>query len=179
MKAVNGLGKRAQCNAHSAPLRKSLPCTSCLCFDCSASLEIAWLPRLLLWVLWDTTGWVRTPPAMENGHRPQTYALGLTCFAGRHPTLPAGQFFLLKPVWQQRRAGKAWQCISSKCMHQPHSLSYLWLKGECVSILGPPITHYHALWPKGPSMHFDFKCNAHTQTKAQSLSLDQGTRHAC
>ena len=64
-------------------------------------------------------------------------------------------------------------------MHQPHSLSYLWLKGGWASILGQPITHFHAWWPKRPSMHFDFKCNAHTQTKAQSLSLDQGTRHAC
>ncbi|KAF5942214.1 hypothetical protein HYC85_019856 [Camellia sinensis] len=38
------------------------------------------------------------------------YALGQTCFAGRHPKLPAGQFFLLKPAADSSRGqNKAWQ----------------------------------------------------------------------
>ena len=104
--------------------------------------------------------------------RPNIFGRSAVYMAGR-PKLPAETCLTAA----EGRQGMAMRF--KQCMHQPHSLSYLWLKGGWASILGPPITHFHAWWSKRPSMHFDFKCNAHTQTKAQSLSLDQGTRHAC
>ena len=76
------------------------------------------------------------------------YALNQTCFAGRHPTLPAGQFFLLKPVWQQQRAKHGMAMHFKQCLHQPHSLSYSWLKGAWYSALGPSVTHFNVWWPK-------------------------------
>ena len=163
MKAVNGRGKRAQCNAHSAPLGKSLPCTSlplrwlfCFSENCTtpkvASLSVVGHYRLSEII----TGHLEWPSAKH-------YALGQTCFAGRHRTLPTGQFFLLKPVWQQQRADKALQCISSKCMHQPHSLSCKGLKGSWPSTLGPSITHFKAWWPKSQVCNFDIKLNTSTK----------------
>ena len=143
----------------------------CLSIDCSTSLKIAQLPRLLLWVLWDTTGWVRTPPAMENGHRPQNHALGLNCFAGRHQTLPAGQIFLLNLYWQQQRTELGMAMYFKQCMHQSHPLSYLWLKEVWFSILEPPIAHFHAWWPKASNVHFNFKWNIMHITKHIALNL--------
>ena len=119
MKAVNGLGKRAQCNARSSPLGKSLPCTSLPLLWLFCSSENCTSPREHSM---DTLEHHRLSEII-TGHlewsSAKRYALGQTCFAGRHPTLPAGQFFLLKPAADSSRGqNKAWQCISSKCVHQ-------------------------------------------------------------
>ena len=72
-----------------ARLRSESHCHAqvCLCFDCSASLSVVGHYRLSEII----TGHLEWSSAKH-------YALGQTCFAGRHPTLPASQFFLLKPV---------------------------------------------------------------------------------
>jgi len=83
--------------------------------------------------------------------------------------------------WQQQRAKHSMAMHFKQCMHQPHSLSYSWLKGGWVSILGPPIAHFNAWWPKKPSIYFDMECNAHNQTKGLDLyhtQLKRWSMHA-
>ena len=96
--------------------------------------------------------------------------------AGRHWRWPAGQSFLQKLVWQQQRTKQSMTMHFKQCMHQSHLLSCLWLKGTWASILGPPITHFHAWWPKESSVHVDMECNAHNQARRPNLYHKQFKR---
>ena len=77
--------------------------------------ELLWITP---WVLWSVTGRNKMPPAMGMGLSAKSYALGQTCFAGRHPKLPAGQFFLLKPAVDSSRGQAVYGMeFSNKCVH--------------------------------------------------------------
>ena len=91
------------------------------------------------------------------------------------PNLPAETCFD-----SSRGQNIAWQCISSKCMHQPTPYHV----HDSKEFGTWPSDHQSCIsmrdGPRSQVVHFDFKCNAHKQThKAQSLSLGQETRHAC
>ena len=100
------------------------------------------------WTLWEVTGQEEWSPAMEKWPSTSCEALSQQFMAGRHWRWLIGHLFLQNSVWQQQRANRAWQCIF-KAMHaQPPFLSCQGLKGVWYSTLGPPITHFHAWWPK-------------------------------
>ena len=96
------------------------------------------------------TGRGKWSPATKLIYRP-------TLFAGRHWRWPAGQIFLQKLVRQQQRTKHGMAMHFKQMCAQPHPLSCLWLKGRRYSILGPPIEHYNAWWPKKPSCAFWFQ----------------------
>ena len=164
MKAVNGLGKRAQCNARSAPLGKSLSCISCLCFDCSASLKIAQLPRLLLWMFWDTTGWVGSSPAIYNGHR-------LNIILSAKHSLPVGTQ-QCRPAksscknWFDSSRGQnmALQCISSNVCTNHTSYHIYDSKGYGLRFSDHQSRTSLHDGSKKSSVLLDMECNAYNQT---------------
>ena len=111
----------------------------------------------------------------------QNESTGWWFTAGRHKMLPVGRQYLQN---LQLTAAESKTCMAiqfKQCVHQSCPLPCLWLKGVCASILGPPITHFHAWWPKELSVQLScqMKCKPIKQNKAQFLSPNQGTRHAC
>ena len=141
-------------------LEIALPYLACLCFPCSAFLKTAKVSELLLKALGDTTGWGETPSAEGCGHRHWIHPSAIN-------RLPVGTKYC-RPALNVCRTCNSQQQRAKTCMamqfkqfvHQSCPLSYLWLKGTRASILGPPITHFHAWWPKEPSMQL--LCQMHT-----------------
>ena len=146
-----------------------LPCASCLCFPCSAPLKIAQFPRYAPWTLGNTTGQEEWPPAKGDDHRllvkpSATDGWPVSTADGRPAKASCRILF-----WQQQRAKQGIVMHFKQMCAPTHPLSCLWLKGTWFSILGPPIAHFNAWWPKKPSMHFDMECNAHKHTRRPNL----------
>jgi len=145
---------KVQYSARSVLLGSTLPCTSCLCFPCTASWKTAKFSELLPWTLGDTTGWVESSPAVVCNHR---LLMKLSAQEG----LPVGTKYCRSAEsscricnWQQQRARQSMAMLFKQCMHQSHPLSCLWLKGPWSLVLGPSIAYFNAWWPKESSMHF-------------------------
>ena len=71
------------------------------------------------------------------------------------------------------------QCISNKCVHNHTPYHVYDLKGH-----GSWFSDHQARISMRDGLRdqvciFYMECNAHKHVKAQSLSLNQGTRHAC
>mgnify|MGYP003702961257 CR=1 FL=1 len=128
-------------------------------------------PALLLWKLHKSQGMLHghcgSPPTewkphrpCPDGHRPfvelsAIYNWSVSSIDGR----PA-KAFCSNQFWQQQRAKHGLAMYFKQCLHQPHSLSCLWLKEGWSSILGPSIAHFNAWWPKKPRVPFQcrMKC---------------------
>ena len=85
-------------HACSGLLENPSPCTSCLCFPCSAPLKIAQVPRYTPWTLWNTTDQGGSPPAKGSWSSTNYGALGHKYLVGRQYRWSAGQILLQKPV---------------------------------------------------------------------------------
>ncbi|KAF5934526.1 hypothetical protein HYC85_030697 [Camellia sinensis] len=89
---------------------------------CPSSPELSRLGSLglLPWMLGDTTGWVKLPPALRCCHRHKIEAVGREKIAGRHLTLPVGRVFLqnLQPTATEDKAkhGSTFQGIYAPTM---------------------------------------------------------------
>ena len=95
--------------------RKPIPCHCCLCLRCLTPLKIIKVSRTALSFLLSAVECHR-PEQKATGHG--NGIIGQTCFAGRHPTLLAGQFFLLKPAADSSRGQVVYGMeFSNKCEH--------------------------------------------------------------
>ena len=108
-----GLGKRAQCTRTRVLLGSPLPCTSCLCFPCSASLKTAKVSGCAHWMLRNATGWRESSPAVIWCWSSKNDSIGHRWIAGRHSVWSIGKKFLQNLFDSSRGQGFAWQSNSS------------------------------------------------------------------
>ena len=167
------LGIREWCMLEPVSPGKSVPYHCCLCLHCPASLKISKVLWQVLWILWNTIGWRKCPPAIYNIHwllrelsAIHQWPVGTECCRSAETSCR-------RQFWQQQKTNSIWHGISGTCEHG-HVPHHVLNSGKH----GPRFSSHQlcmiaqeiklAIWCKNA-------CNTQMRTKTLSC-LSQGPR---